>query len=62
MTNDVDVYNIARILISEQGIFARDEAREKINHYKVLGDYSSIKTWFAVEDAIKEIEEMAEKV
>ena len=55
MNNDVDVYRIARLLIEEHGVFAEDEVKDKIKRYTISGDYNAVKTWYEIEEALNEI-------
>ena len=56
MSDTVDVYRIARLLLEEHGVFAADEIKEKIKVYTDAGDYNATKIWYEIEDALKEIE------
>lgn len=56
MSDSVDVYRIARLLLEEHGVFAADEIKEKIKAYTDAGDYNATKIWYEIEDALKEIE------
>lgn len=55
MSNDVDVYRIARLLIEEHGVFAEDEIKNTIKKYVNSGDYNAVKTWYEIEEAFNEI-------
>jgi hypothetical protein len=56
MSDNVDVYRIARLLHAEHGVFAADEIKEKIKAYTDAGDYNATKIWYEIEDALNEIE------
>ncbi len=54
-THDVDVYNVARRIIENNGKDAINEVRQKIKHYASIEDFSSVKVLYEVEDAVHEI-------
>lgn len=56
MSEDIDIYRIARLLLKEHGVFAANEIKERIAHYTAAEDFNSIKTWYDVEDALREIQ------
>jgi hypothetical protein len=54
--SDIDVYGIARLLIAEHGKSAVKEVENRIAMYTKADDCTSIKTWYDIEDAIREIQ------
>lgn len=59
--SDVDVYRIARLLLEEHGVFAQDEIKEKIAHFKDKGDANALKVWHEIDAALFEINKAASK-
>ena len=56
MSKTADIYRIARSLSQEYGSLALSKVIEQIEHYTNIGDCCAIKTWYEIEDAVKELE------
>jgi len=59
MSEDVDVYRIARLMIEEHGVFAEDEVQEKIEKFLSSGDCTATHTWYEIEAALKDIRKLS---
>ena len=55
-----DVYHIAHQLVAEYGTQANAEIQRKIARYTESRNYNALKTWYAVEEAFSEIQNLTE--